>query len=109
MRKSKRPTENAVTNDATVAEAVRDQLKKELAEFRNSIDRFSLDIQWAARQVRQACAEHRIERGSTSVAEPTSPHNVPTEYAAVDSRPTTHLALQTSIRDTRQPFLFKAE
>lgn len=90
-------------------EAVRDQLKQELAGFRHSLDQFSIDIQWAARQVRQASTVHQTETSSSPVAEPTRPDDPTTEHAAVESPPTNHPGLQTTTRDARQPFLFQAE
>ena len=46
-------------------EVVRDQLKQELAEFRDSLDQLSTDITWAARKVHEKPTEELNELRDT--------------------------------------------
>jgi hypothetical protein len=51
---------------ADLEEAVRDQLKQELAGFRDSLDQFSIDITWAVRQIRVAADGVKTMQSSDS-------------------------------------------
>jgi hypothetical protein len=48
-----------------VADAVREGLREELREFRDSMDQYSIDVQWAARKVREKPADELNELRET--------------------------------------------
>ena len=93
----------------SLEEAVRDQLKRELAGFRDSLDQFSLDIQWAARQVRQATSDHRSEPSSSVPQPATTADDAPTEHRIPEPEPTNHRVPHTSPYDARQSLLWQPE
>jgi hypothetical protein len=88
-----------------LAEAVRDQLRQELTTFRDTVDQFSIDIQWAVRQVRSAASEHRAV-SENSMADPAPIHDT---TPSTDPKPTPKPASSNVAAATRQSFLWQSE
>ena len=90
-------------------EVVREQLKQELAGFRDVVDQFSLDIQWAARQVRQATSDHRAAPSECRAEELASEDATPPHRPDPESKPTNPPEQHNSSTATRQQFLWQPE
>jgi hypothetical protein len=85
-------------------ETVRDQLKQELAEFRDSLDQISIDITWAVRQVRttayqpQRCDNSAPAHDTVQPDEPKPIHEMAKSHAT-----------DTGASPSRQSFLWQPE
>lgn len=62
--------------------AVRDQLKHELSEFRDSLDQFSLDLQWIVRQARNPAGHSPATTPEFTAVPDQPPEPVPSQPAS---------------------------